>query len=132
MRPRFVRFLAMFLALCLPLQAAVALDMSARAAFGHGQGAVFAGVVGNELATAADAHESHCPHEAQGGNAGAVSGDDCPTSCVVCHFACAGFMPAAAAPTAARPAGHVLVPTLRILADQIAPDGPRRPPRAAA
>lgn len=127
MRPTLARFLAVFLCLLLPLQAAAALEMSARTAFAHGQGGT--AMVDASMA-AADEHASHCPHETPAPVA--VDEEDCPTSCVVCHFACTGFMPAVALAAAGRPAGHVLVPILRILADQVAPDGLRRPPRAAA
>lgn len=118
MRKRLALILMVFTALWLPLQSVAVMDM---AVCEHGAGAT--------AAAHADHHDADAsPH----GEDGAPSGLGGCGDCGVCHLACSGFVVMSDSRTPVIAAAHVLVGVARVLVDQTAPDGLRRPPRSAA
>jgi hypothetical protein len=116
MNSRFARFLLLFAALCLPVQAMAGLSMSLCR---HAQ----------DLATQAEAmpcHEAMAQdHQAPGHDAGC-------DNCEMCHIAGAGFMPSAAMTAGLVPAAYdYAVPPVAAPPSHIA-EPPQHPPRATA
>ena len=117
MNVRFARFLLLFAALCLPVQAMAGLSMSL-CRHAQDQQATQPEVMPCHEAMAQD-------HQAPGHDAGC-------DNCEMCHIAGAGFMPSAAMAAGLLPAGsHYVMPPVAAPPSHIA-EPPQHPPRATA
>jgi len=116
---RLARFLLIFAALCLPLQAMAGLVMQVGGMDDAAQ-----------VAPQAAAPE-HCPYH----DAGAVPASDDPSSdhgcniCGVCHLACSGYLPASVTSTAVLPARESYLAVLAPLPPSNIPEPPQHPPK---
>ena len=116
---RLARFLLIFAALCLPLQAMAGLVMQVGGMDDAAQ-----------VAPQAAAPE-HCPYH----DAGAVPASDDPSSdhgcniCGVCHLACSGYLPASVTSTAVLPATESYLAVLAPLPPSNIPEPPQHPPK---
>jgi hypothetical protein len=115
MASRFARYLLLFAALCLPVQAMAGLSMSlCRDA--------------QERATQPEAmpcHEAMAQEQAPNHDAGC-------DNCEMCHIAGAGFIPSTALTAGLLPAGrHYVMPAVPAPPSHIA-EPPQHPPRATA
>lgn len=121
MRSRLARFLLIFAALWLPLQAVAGIAME-----------LDRGVAAVEAAAPADLAE-HCAfHDAAADAAVPAAGDDGCNACGLCHLAGTGYVAVAEVRADALPAGYDFTAPPAAAVPSRSPEPPQHPPKRSA
>lgn len=123
MRKRLARFLLLFAALVLPLQAPAAVNMQLPVLGGMQQ-------IATDTAAAATA-TAECHHADGAADTGQAQDAGCKV-CGVCHLAASGYVPTAEVRTGIAPAGEVLQPRPVAALHSHVPEPPQYPPKRSA
>lgn len=124
MNRRFIRFLLLFAALWLPVQAMAGMSVSVCM---NMQSQAGMAAPGDGMA---DAAAMPC-HEAMADTSAAHPDNGCD-NCEICHLASAGFMPSATADPALPPIGKHFAATLIAASPSFIAEPPQHPPRHSA